>query len=346
MQGQHGIIDSNDCQVHYKEMSVKFLINIFIVFFSIQKLSAQVLFEGYSKITLGGTFIGFTVQRYEFDTKKRSFVSTSLIKYNEMGGSITESLKAYSNEALEPINYSYNYLDKKTSKTIEGTLVKEKTKTKLKLKITEGGKTQEKEKVLPKGAFLSSFLAYVILKNPQGLKKATEYKYEAVAEEDGEIYQGVATVQSEETLKGLHVYKVLNKFKGAEFISFTTDKGEMISTTAKQNELNLELKPDAASAMGDLSVSADNLKLLFGSIPEGKINALASSVVSTSTSTKNGESEEKISPPQAEVELQPSTDSIKKKNAIKGLELQTPPDPKKPGKKGTRKNLQIQTKEE
>lgn len=234
-------------------------------------LKAQVLFEGYSKITLSGQFLGFVIQKYEFDVQKKNFIATSLIKYNEAGGGITESLKAYANEALEPISYSYNLLGPTGAKTIDASFAKGT----LTVKTTEKGKTTKKDIKLPKGSFFSSFLAYVILKNPQGLKTSSKYEYQAVAEEDGELYKGTATVQSEETYKGLRVFKILNDYKGAQFVSLTTDKGEMISTTAPQKSLSLELVAEPSQAMGGLSVGADNLKLLFGNIPEGKINALA-----------------------------------------------------------------------
>lgn len=254
-----------------KTCKVSFGLIILILFIYIKPLKAQVLFEGYSKITLSGQFLGFVIQKYEFNVQKKNFISTSLIKYNEAGGGITESLKAYANEALEPISYSYNLLSPTGAKTIEASF----TKGTLTVKTTERGKTTKKDIKLPKGSFFSSFLAYVILKNPQGLKTSSKYEYQAIAEEDGEIYKGSATVQSEETYKGLRVYKILNDYKGAQFVSLTTDKGEMISTTAPQKSLSLELVAEPSQAMGGLSVGADNLKLLFGNIPEGKINALA-----------------------------------------------------------------------
>jgi len=271
-------------KMNYKKISLVLVIGLLWCF----KIQAQVLFEGYSKITLNGQFIGFTIQKYEFDTKKKNFISTSLIKYNEIGGSMTESLKAYANEALEPISYTYNLLGPSGVKTIDASFAKGV----LTVKTTEKKVTKKKEIKLPKGSFFSSFLAYVILKNPQGLKTSSKYEYQAVAEEDGENYKGSAVVQSEETYKGLHVYKILNDYKGAQFISYTTDKGEMISTSAPQKSLSLELVADPVAAMGGLSVGADNLKILFGNIPEGKINALtmAASLNKSSVSGVNSPS--------------------------------------------------------
>lgn len=43
----------------------------------------------------------------------------------------------------------------------------------------------------------------------------------------------------------------------------------------------VELMPEPAQAMGSMSISADNLKLLFGTIPEGKVNALVAGPVAS-----------------------------------------------------------------
>jgi hypothetical protein len=316
----------------------------FVFIFStllISKIQAQVLFEGYSKITLGGQFIGFTIQRYEYDLQKKNFISTSLIKYNEVGGGITESLKAYANEALEPISYTYNLLGPQGAKTIDASFAKGV----LSVKTTEKGIASKKDLKLPKGSFFSSFLAYVILKNPQGLKTSSKYEYQAVAEEDGENYKGTATVQSEETYKGLHVYKILNDFKGAQFVSYTTEKGEMISTVAPQKSLSLELVTEPALAMGGLTVGAENLKLLFGNIPEGKTNALAgsSSVPDQGpvgvSSTAKGAAAASATP--ATTTKDPSTSATQNSAKLKKLEPKFSKDSK--GKKGIRPGLGIQT---
>lgn len=317
-----------------------FYLVILMVFISYTELAkAQVLFEGYSKITLGGDFIGFTIQRYEFDPAKKVFLSKGLTKYNELGGSVTESLVATANEALEPISYTYNLLSPQGAKTIEAKF----EKGKLKIATIERGRTVKKERALPKGAFFSNFLAYVILKNPQGLKASTKYEYQAVAEEDGEIYKGTAVVHSQETYKGFQVYKIVNDFKDAQFISYSTDKGEMLATVAPQKALSLELVADPAQAVGGLSVSADNLKLIFGNIPEGKVNPLSTptSTTSSATGTMGTTSVGAGSAPS------PSSSTgvlVNKPSKIKKMELQSPPEPQNPGKQGARPGLRIQTK--
>lgn len=364
------------------------------------KLSAQVLFEGYSKISLGGQFIGFAIQKYEYDVQKKNFISSSLIKYNELGGSTTESLKAYANEALEPISYNYNLLTPTGIKTIEASVKKdlltivtvesansiassgvpeaadkspvtsgksakskkndktksmEKSKSADKAKSNDNTKTTKREIQLPKGSFFSTFLAYVILKNPQGLKLNSKYEYQAVAEEDGGVYKGSATVQSEETFKGLHVFKILNEFKDAQFTSLTTDKGEMIYTTASPDKsLVLELMAEPSSAMGGLTVSSDNLRLLFGSIPEGKVNALSSlpsAPASTSISNKATTMPSTTvltsdSPMPTAPTAAPVNSTSEAPSKLKKLEPQFPPDYPSKEKKGAPPGKGIQTKSE
>lgn len=298
---------------------------------------AQVLFEGYSKITMGGEFLGFVVQRYEYNAAKKNFVSTYLIKYNELGGSMTESLVATANDGLEPVAYTYNMLSPEMgAKTIDAKF----EKGKLKITTTEKGRTTKTEKVLPKGTFFSTFLAYVILKNPKGLKASARYDYQAIAEEDGAVYKGTATVQSQENYKGVPVFKILNDFKDAQFISYTTEKGEILGTTSPQKALNLELMPDATQAMGGLSVSADNLRILFGNIPEGKAHPFAAptgvapaGAAATSSIAVGAATEGASAPVQ-----------VNKPAAIKKLELQKPPSSDKPMKRGARPGIGIQTK--
>jgi hypothetical protein len=299
-------------------------------------VQAQILFEGYSRITQEGNFIGFGVQRYEFDKTKSEFISTYMVKYNELGGSVTESLVAKANKALEPISYNYNMLSPKSAKSIDALFVKGQ----LKLTINDNGKRLKREATLPKGAFFSTFLAYVILQNPNGLKANANYDYQAVAEEDGQVYRGTAKVLSQETLKNIPVFKINNNFKDAQFTSYATDKGEIIATESPLNGLKLELVANAEEAVGGLSVSADNLRLLFGSVPEGKANALSalaqptpSPAVKSATTTTLG----------AGVPSPTTSSSAAKSETIRSLEPQAPLG-SNPHKQGTRKGKGIQTK--
>jgi hypothetical protein len=309
---------------------------------------AQILFEGYSKISQDGQFIGYVVQRYEFEPFSKQFVATSFIKYNEVAGSLTESLKAFANEALEPVSYVYNRLSPKL-----GVLTIEAKNQNGTLMITqrEGGKTNKRQKAIPKGAFFSSFLAYVILKNPHGFKTNSQYEYQAIAEEEGEIYSGVALVQNEESYKGIPVFKVENKYPIENKIprdvslTYATAKGEMLLTTAPQRLMAIELMAEPAKATGGLVVSAENLKLLFGSIPEGKVNALAAATSAPPSGAmgKSSGAPTEAMKTTAEAVSNPAV-KVSKPTALESMELQEPPVTDPPRKQGTRKGKGILTK--
>jgi hypothetical protein len=247
---------------------------------------AETLFEGYSKVFLGGSHVGYFVSRYDFDPKKKQFVSIYLLKTNEAGGSINETLKALANEKLEPISYLYVSANKTQTKTIDATF----KKNKMSAKVTVDGKSQKIERTIPSGVFLSNFLAYVILKSPGGMKTGTKYEYQAIAEEDGELSKGIAFVKETETYKGLKVFKIINEFKNMQFVSMATDKGEMLSTSEPTQAIGTEVVGDPKLATTGFSLSEKNLKLLFGSVPKGTENTLSKMLSSSLPPTPTLES--------------------------------------------------------
>jgi hypothetical protein len=245
---------------------------------------AEILFEAYSRVLLGGTHVGYFVSRYDFDVKKKQFTGIYLLKTNEMGGSINETLKAVANEKLEPVSYQYNSANKTTAKTIEATF----QKNKMKAKVTVNGKSQKIERTIPSGVFLSNFLSYVILKSPEGMKTGTKYEYQAIAEEDGELSSGIALVKETENYKGLKVFKIINEFKNMQFISLATDKGEMLSTSEPTQAIATEIVTDPNLATVGFTVSDKNLKLLFGNVPKGTENTLVKMVLEKNAMVKPG----------------------------------------------------------
>jgi hypothetical protein len=243
--------------------------------FAVRSVRADTLFEAYSKVLLGGNHVGYFVSRYDFDSKKKQFLAMYLLKTNEAGGSINETLSAVANENLEPVSYKYNSANKTTTKTIEASF----SKNKMKAKITINGKSQKVERTIPSGVFLSNFLSYVILKGPEGMKTGTKYQYQAIAEEDGELSSGIAYVKETENYKGLKVFRIVNEFKNMQFISLATDKGEMLSTSEPTQAIGTEVVTDPNLATSGLSVSEKNLKLLFGNVPKGIENSLVKLVL-------------------------------------------------------------------
>lgn len=231
---------------------------------------AQVLFEGYSKILSGGVPIGYSITKYEFDTQKKQFVGTSFLKTNELGGNLTESLKAISTEDMKPVSYQFTTMEGPKVKTIDAKFEKGKM-----IAVIEGAKKETISREVPRGAFLSSFLAYVMLRSPQGLKSDTKYEFQAIAEEDAAIKSGIAYVKSAEEFNGLKVLRVLNEFKGAKFISQVTEKGEVVATKAPAISISTELVASPSDATMNFPVPTATLKTLFGNIPTGQINPVS-----------------------------------------------------------------------
>jgi len=232
---------------------------------------ADVLFEGYSKLTSGGIHAGFVVTRYEFDPKKKQFIFTYLLKSNELAGNVTESIKAVSKEDMTPVAYAYTSLVGTQPKTIDAKF----EGGKISATVKEGNKVTKINKPLPKGVFLSYFLVYEMLKNPKGITPNTKYEYSAVAEEDGTIVKGMAYVKDLEDLNGIKVYKVLNDFKGTKFISYVTEKGEVLSAKSPTQSIMTEVMPQPSLATGAIPVPTALIKSLFGDVPTGVKNEVA-----------------------------------------------------------------------
>lgn len=253
---------------------------LFLISFS-NVSRAEILFEGYSKILSGGVHVGYVVARYEFDNQKKIFTATSFLKIQQLNGGITESIKATASEDLKPLSYSYTALVGATTKVIDAKF----EKNKMVATVKEGGKVVKVSNDLPKGIFLSSFLGYVILKSPQGLKAETKYEYQAIAEEDAKIEKGIAVVKNAEPYSGIKAFRILNDFKGTKFVSYMTEKGEVLSTKSPAQSIATELVATAAEATAKFNVSQALLSSLFGGIPEGKENAMTRAALNSATST-------------------------------------------------------------
>jgi hypothetical protein len=232
---------------------------------------ADVLFEGYAKILSGGVHVGYTVARYEYDNKKKQFIATTFLKTNEFAGNLTESLKAYAKDDMSPISYQYTTLIGKQTKTIDAKF----EKGKIFANVKDGSKVEKITKDLPKGTFLSSFLAYVMLRSPTGLKADSSYNFQAIAEEDAAVYKGIAVIKNQEDFKGLKGLKVLNEFKSSKFISIINEKGEVFSTKSPVQGIATELVSKPGDATAGFPIPTAVLKSLFGDVPTGQTNALS-----------------------------------------------------------------------
>ncbi|MEN0059837.1 MAG: hypothetical protein AAGB31_13435 [Bdellovibrio sp.] len=239
----------------------------------------DLLFEGYSKIISGDQHIGYVISRYEYDNKAKQFISTYFLKTGKGPTEVTESLRALSNTDLNPISYEYTTLAGKDSKTIDAKF-KGGTMT---ATVNLNGKIQRVEKKIPKGTFLSTFLVYLMLKSKDGLKAETNYQYQAIAEEEADIFEGSALVGKEETFKGLKAFKVLNTFedkskqKKNKFLSYVNERGEVLGTDALGQNIRTELVATPSEATVGQSYSSTLLKTLFKNIPAGEANVASRS---------------------------------------------------------------------
>lgn len=253
-----------------KFFALSFILGIVIACIS-HIAKADILFEGYSKVLSGGVHIGYSIVRYEFDNKTKQFIATTFLKTNEFGGNLTESLKAYSTDDMKPLSYQYTTLIGKDTKIIDAKI----EKNKLMASVKTGDKVEKISKDLPKGSFLSSFLAYVMLRSPTGFKADTKYDFQAIAEEDASITSGLALIKNQEDYNGLKAYKVLNEFKGSKYVSMVSDKGEVFSTKSPVQGISTELVAKPSEATQGLTVPAATLKTLFGNIPTGQSNEVS-----------------------------------------------------------------------
>jgi len=240
---------------------------------------ANILFEGYSKVLSKDVHIGYVISRYEFDEKKKEFKSSYFLRTNALGGNIRESLRARAKEDFSPISYVYTSVIGDRTKLIEASV----TKNILKAKITEGDRIEEIERKIPNDAFFSTFLAYVLLKRQGpnnnnstgvGLSVGSEYEYEAIAEEDAAVFKGLAKVGASTKVDGLDAFRISNEFKGSEFDTFATPKGEMLSTDSLLESIKTQLVATPDEATQGQEVSPEHLRLVFDGIPRGTVNTL------------------------------------------------------------------------
>lgn len=242
---------------------------------------AETMFEGYYRINLDGKSIGYTIQRYEFEPKTKSFSCTTFLRAKFGETLVQESLKGRATDRFRPVAYQYTSLVGEQKKTIDATF-NGLTMTQM---VTEGKPVGERRVFkIPEGTFLSCFLPYMLLKKKFEINKA--FKYSAVAEEDGNSYWGTAGIESVETKKEFTVYQVLNKFKGEDFssqLAVVTDpkdptrniRGEVIETSSPAKKITTRLMSTAAEATAGHLVPNKILVALFGGMPIGKLNLIA-----------------------------------------------------------------------
>lgn len=246
----------------------KGLLSFALIFFVVT-VQAEILFEGYYKVTQFNKHIGFIVQRNELDSKTKQFKTTSFLKLGKGGFDMTEALQATSTADLVPLQYSYVATDGKKTKTIDATI----EKGKLSAVTLENGKTKKSSKKINKDAFLSSALYYMMLKSKEGLKTDTNFDFFAIAEETIDDTKGSSHIEKKlVTVDKFQLLKVNNKFAGSEYENLLTDKGEVYSSYTPATDIKSELVKNPDDATEGIKIPAGVYDKFFGGIPSGKIN--------------------------------------------------------------------------
>ena len=215
---------------------MKYFFTLTLLLTNLSLAKAEILFDGYYKVTQFKKHIGFLILRQELDAKTKQFKITSFTKLSKAGFDMTESYQAVSDSALVPI--SINYLaasDKTNSKTIDVVFKNGKmTGT-----VVENGKKIKVDQKIEKGVFLSSNLYYLMLNSKEGLKTDSKFDFSAVTEEGPSVMTGQVMVEKKMVTQGsLQLMRVKNKFAGAEYENLITSKGEVVSASGARRTCN------------------------------------------------------------------------------------------------------------
>jgi hypothetical protein len=246
--------------------------NLFILFFFVftSVARAEIIFEGYYKISQFKKHIGFAVLRHEMDAKTKQFKTTSFIKLAKNGFDMTESYQAVSDSALFPV--SLNYIaasDKKNTKTIDVSV----KKGVLVGTAVENGKTNKVSQKLDKDTFFSSALYFLMLNSKNGLKTDSKMDFSAITEEGPVVMPGHVTIDPKMVTQGsLQLMKVKTTFAGPEYENLITTKGEVVSANTPATGIESELVKSTDEATEGIKIASGTLEKIFGDVPAGKTN--------------------------------------------------------------------------
>lgn len=254
-------------------MKFSHVVPLFFIFCLSMALSlgahAEILFEGYYKVSQFKKHIGFLVLRHELDEKTKNFKTTSFIKLSKLGFDLTESYQAVSDSELAPVSISYLAAGEKKTKTID---VKFKNGKMTGLVVEDGKKTKINESTT-KGVFLSSALYYLMLKSKDGLKTDTKFDYAAITEEGPVVMKGSVTVDKKMiTQDSLQLLKVTNNFAGSDYDNLITTRGEVVAAITPATSMESELVKNKDDALTGIKLAAGTFEKIFGNTPAGKLN--------------------------------------------------------------------------
>lgn len=248
--------------------------------FSFAQAQAEILFEGYYKVSAYGQYLGYYITRYETDATKNQFKHTYFLRLTQKGVDVTESLRAVSDMKFNPISFELTSLIGKSIKMIDAKFKKEQMTG----QITENGKKTKLSLNLSPDTILSSSLYYKIMagpndkknnKNIPGLQVGTKYSYPAIAEDSGQLFNCVSSVAGKMVTYGKQdAFKAVNDFAGTKYENYMTTRGEILAAYTPATGMAVDLTGTPEEATNGTPVPADALKKLFGEVPKGISNQL------------------------------------------------------------------------
>lgn len=239
--------------------------------------NASVVFEGYYKVSQFNNHVGFIIIKHELEPKTNNYIIQTYLRLAKKNFDMTETLKTISDSNMKPVKYSYTALDKKRSKTIEGSMnIDAKTKKEvLSVLAVEDGNKLAVSVPYEKGVFFSSALYPMMLRGEKGLKTGLDFEFSALAEEAAQVHTGTTKIaKSRVTKDTLQLLKAENNFAGSSYEVLLTDQGEIVSTNDKKTGIKTELVRNKEEAIQDIKVNNKTIEQIFGSLPEGKTNFL------------------------------------------------------------------------
>lgn len=255
--------------------SMQLIIGLFL--FSSSIANAAIVFEGYYKVSQFNNHIGFIIIKHELEPKSNNYIIQTYLRLAKKNFDMTETLKTVSDSNMKPVQYSYTALDKKRTKTIEGTISNDaKTKNEIMAIVAiEDGKKLALSVPYEKGVFFSSALYAMMLRGEKGLKTGMDLEFNAIAEEAAQVHTGTTKIAKNRVTKDtFQLMKADNNFAGSNYEVLLTDKGEIVSTNDSKTGIKTELVRNKEEAIQDIKINNKTIEQIFGSIPEGKTNSL------------------------------------------------------------------------
>ncbi|MEZ4870850.1 MAG: hypothetical protein R2827_01130 [Bdellovibrionales bacterium] len=247
---------------------------LFLIFSGISVFAAEeIMFEGYYRVTASGKPIGYTIQRYTFDSTKKQFTSKYYVHAKSPVGMVTESLTAVSNDQFQPLSYQYTSQVGTQLKSIDAKFEQTKTGQVMSYTVANGQQRQTLQQTLSKDVFLSTFQTYLMLQ--KGFNPGTKFDFEAISEEDGQVQKGQALIKQEPGFEDKGILRILSRFKNIESVANANIKGEVIIVESPVQKIKQVLTPVAADATKGFNFNTKTIRYVFGNIPTGQVNQMA-----------------------------------------------------------------------